>query len=221
MKKDLLLIHGLNQKKLSFWKFLGEFKNEYNVRYFHYSNTSTLSEIIEQLRDFIKSLESFHAITMSLGGIILRNYLAQHGTGGLGRVVMVGPPNAGAILLRNAVKDPMWRKFLGKLAVDVVEHEREYLPLKPEFEVGIIAGTKPVLLSPPVPKSYLEKFFDPTDSDGKVKIEETKLPFMKDFVTVDECHDLLMQNTEVLNYIKCFLCGGTFTSTKLEFSEKE
>lgn len=213
MKSNLLVIHGLNQLKFSFRNMLLELENDgYSIHYFSYSNKETIPEILMRLRQLLEQqgLQEYSAVTMSLGAIILRNYLAGFGTEGLNRAVMIGPPNRGAMLLRAAIKDRKWRLLLGRLIEDFLDHESDYLPLTPEFIVGIIAGTKAKITKPPIPLFYVNRFFDTTDSDGKVKIEETKIPFMKDFVTVNECHDSLLSNPEVIHYTKTFLSTGRF-----------
>ena len=215
MQKRLLIIHGLNQLKFSFRNMLLELeKDGYIIHYFSYSNKETIPEIVMRLRQFLEQqgVQEYFAVTMSFGAIILRNYLARFGTESLNHAVMIGPPNRGAILLRAAIQDRKWKLLLGRLIEDFLDHESDYLPLTPDFFVGIIAGTKVKVYSPPVPNSYINTFFDSRDSDGKVKIEETKLSFMKDFVTVDECHDLLLSSPEVVRYTKEFLNTGSFSN---------
>jgi len=150
------------------------------------------------------AVETVHFVTHSMGGILVRQYLATRVIPELGRVVMLGPPNQGSIAadrLRGApgydwLNGPAGRQ-LGKGA--------ESVPLQlpaAGFEVGIIAGTRTI---DPVTSVFL-----PDPDDGRVSVEDTKLEGMKDFVVVAHSHAFMMRADDCIALTIRFLRTGRF-----------
>jgi len=147
-----------------------------------------------------------HFVTHSLGGILVRQYLADNELPELGRVVMLGPPNQGSTAVDELgdlpgfdwVNGPAGRQ-LGKGADSVP------LALGPaEFELGIIAGTRSI---DPIASAVLD---DP--DDGKVSLEDTKLEGMDDFVIVEHSHAFMMRLQGPIELTIQFLKTGAFDS---------
>lgn len=151
-----------------------------------------------------KNATTIHFVTHSLGGILVRYYLQDHQIKNLGRIVMLAPPNKGSEVSDQMKDDFIYRTFLGPAGQEVGT-EKESLPnkLKPiPGEIGIIAGEKdgePWFL-PEIPGK----------DDGKVAVERTKLPEMKDFLLVKAGHTFIMRNETVINQILYFLENGGF-----------
>lgn len=147
-----------------------------------------------------------HFVTHSLGGILVRQYLADNELPELGRVVMLGPPNQGSTAVDELgdlpgfdwVNGPAGRQ-LGKGADSVP------LALGPaDFELGIIAGTRSI---DPIASAVLD---DP--DDGKVSLEDTKLEGMDDFVVVEHSHAFMMRLQGPIELTIQFLKTGAFDS---------
>jgi triacylglycerol lipase len=152
----------------------------------------------------VPGTDRIHFVTHSLGGILLRWYLAEYDISGLGRVVMLGPPNQGSLAadrMRNVpgydwLNGPIGRQ-LGKGPGSVP------LALPPaDFELGIIAGNRTI---DPITSAIL-----PDPDDGRVSVEDTKLEGMKDFIVVEHSHAFLMSMQEPIELTIRFLDSGEF-----------
>ncbi len=143
-------------------------------------------------------------VTHSLGGILVRSYLARHSIPELGRVVMLAPPNQGS-----EVVDKLGRLFLFKwingpagneLGTDATSMPNKLGPAN--FPVGIIAGDRSI--------NWINSLLIPGSDDGKVSIERTKLAGMSDHLVIHTTHPFIMQNREVIRQTIQFLRTGGF-----------
>ncbi|MEW8327938.1 MAG: alpha/beta hydrolase [Candidatus Thiodiazotropha sp.] len=154
--------------------------------------------------------EKIHFVTHSLGGILVRYYLQEHRIFDLGRIVMLAPPNRGSEVT-DEMKDGYWYRTIMGPSGQVLGTDENSLPntLKPiPGEIGIIAGRvdgEPWFL-PEIPG----------DDDGKVAVERTKLPEMKDFLVVEEGHAFIMLDDEVIRQVLYFLRHGEFDKSRPE-----
>lgn len=131
-----------------------------------------------------------HFVTHSMGGIIVRHFLAENKLPNLGRVVMLAPPNRGS-KMADVLSKLGWANDLLGPALKQLTTSKKSLPniiANPDYEVGIIAG----------------KF------DGKVSVKATKLETMKDFLVVPSAHSFIMDWDEVVVAVKNFLKKGKF-----------
>jgi hypothetical protein len=209
----VVLLHGLARSSLAMNKMQSKLRDAgfatVNVDY--PSRQHTVEELapmavnkgLEMCRA-IEGVTTIHFVTHSLGGILVRHYLAENEIPELGRVVMFAPPNQGSIAaddLRNVpgfdwVHGPVGRQ-LGK--------GDESVPLKlgpVDFELGVIAGTRSI---DPITSAVL-----PNPDDGRVSVEDTKVEGMTDHVVVSHSHTFMIRMRKPIELTIRFLKTGSF-----------
>ena len=143
-------------------------------------------------------------VTHSLGGILVRSYLARHSVPSLGRVVMLAPPNQGS-----EVVDKLGWLFLFKwingpagseLGTSTNSTPNRLGPAT--YPVGIIAGDRSI--------NWINSLLIPGRDDGKVSIERTKLAGMSDHIVIHTAHPFIMKNREAIRQTIYFLRSGSF-----------
>jgi pimeloyl-ACP methyl ester carboxylesterase len=164
-----------------------------------------LCEVLVSLEG--KPLPRLHFVTHSLGGVIVRYYLKHHRVERLGRVVMLSPPNQGSELVDLLKDSPVFKLWHGPAGQQLGTADRFLQDLGPvDFELGVIAGWK---TPDPVSRRFI-----PGPNDGKVGVERTKVPGMKDFLVVPFGHTFIMRQREVVHQIAHFLRHGSFRSER-------
>ena len=148
-----------------------------------------------------------HFVTHSLGGILVRYYLADHRLPELGRVVMLAPPNKGSEIANELGSVPGLGSLGGPAGLQLGTG-KDSIPLKlgpPWYEVGVIAGTRSIN---PIFSAII-----PEIDDGKVSVENAKLEGMVDFVALPHTHTFIMRSSDVIRQTVHFLRNGRFDRT--------
>jgi hypothetical protein len=149
-----------------------------------------------------------HFVTHSLGGILLRYYVANHESDfAIGRVVMIAPPNQGSEVVDNLRDVPGYTLFNGpagrQLGTGADSIPRTLGPVT--FETGIIAGTRSINL-------FLSQFL-PNPDDGKVSVESTRVEGMSDFITLPHSHPFILEAEDAIQQALYFIQHGRFDRT--------
>jgi pimeloyl-ACP methyl ester carboxylesterase len=148
-----------------------------------------------------------HFVTHSMGGILVRAYLAPGAPPNLGRVVMLSPPNGGSEIVDRVGDWRVFRWLFGPVAPQLGTRP-DSLPnrLGPaSYEVGVITGDR--IISP---AGWL---FIPGPSDGTVSIESAgRLDGLRDFIVMPHTHTFIMWRAPVAEEVEHFLRTGAFSA---------
>jgi pimeloyl-ACP methyl ester carboxylesterase len=171
------------------------------------STRRSLEEHAESLDRVIQNLqvEEVNFVAHSLGNLVVRRWLAMQETKPnaaprVGRIVMIAPPNQGAVMARLWRDNKLFGLVMGPSGKQLAQSWDEVAPTLaiPKCEFGIIAGNggyNPLL---------------PGDDDWVVSVAETKLEGAKDFATFPDNHGQLLGDERVHEAVTNFLLHGKF-----------
>jgi len=152
-----------------------------------------------------------HFVTHSLGGILVRYYLEHQKIPGLGRVVMLAPPNKGSEVVDSIRNLPGFETINGPAGAQLGT-DKDSIPSKlgpvTYYEVGVIAGSE--TFNPVLSQAL------PNPDDGKVSVENTKVEGMRDFIVMPYSHPFIMQSSAVIDQAISFIESGHFIHDVLE-----
>lgn len=210
----VVLLHGLGRSPLSMQLLAWRLEAAgFAVRNLGYdSRTAPIASLADVVGRGIEACQRagyspVHFVTHSLGGILVRVYFQRGVPPGIGRVVMLAPPNHGSEIVdrhRNAA----WFKWFTGPAGQELGTDADALPNRlnaTALEVGVIAGTR----------SSDPWFSSATAGDGKVSVASTRLHEMRDFLTVPHGHTFMMNTRTVAEETIAFLRHGKFDHAKL------
>ena len=201
--ETVVLLHGMGRTRASMWLMEVRLRSAgYTVLNFPYSAKATTMDLLsDNLRAFLaEKVETpvYHLIGHSLGNIVLRNGFKRGYPPGLGRIVMLAPPNRPADMARAFKDNPIYRWFTGDSGQQLASEEfYETLPVPPG-EFAVIAGDRGQRLT----------FKEP--NDGVVTVESTKLEGMKAWALVHHAHTFIMNSRQVALLCMQFLRHGNF-----------
>lgn len=209
-REQVVVIHGLGRSRVAMWPLARRIEAAgYDVHLVGYDSLgATVDEALAEVSEQIDaccaaSTVPVHFVGHSLGGLLIRAYLADHTVPGLGRVVMLGTPNQGTpVVDRN--RDAWWMQLAGPLANALgtgPDGFAKALPA-PTYPVGVIAGE--VSGGPGAAVQLTEP------NDGLVPVASTRLDGMRDFVVLNVGHSMMRHNEAVAQHTLAFLRDGRF-----------
>jgi hypothetical protein len=153
-----------------------------------------------------QSSEKISFVTHSMGGILVRYYLAKNTVPELFRVVMLAPPNQGSKVTDRFHKE-QWYKWITGPAGQQLGTGSNGIPgvLGPvSYETGVIAGDVHSPLD-----NWLSEII-PGEDDGKVSVDTARVDGMRDFIVLPYTHISIMKEPEVIIQTLIFLGAGKF-----------
>ena len=207
-RETVVLLHGLGRSKSSMWLLASRIEAAgFDVMRIGYNSLDAPPErIIASVSQEIdacckESPRPVHLVGHSLGGLIIRAYLAENELRTPGRVVLIAPPNAGTPLV-DAYRNSWWMDLAGPTAKSLGTEPDSFPNSLPaaDYPVGVIAGVRDARVVDLIPG----------DDDGLVPLESTKVAGMIDFVIVESNHAWMRYSQEVARQTIAFLRTGEF-----------
>ncbi len=148
---------------------------------------------------------SIHFVGHSMGGLLIRVYLAKYRPPRLGRIVMLGTPNGGSEVADILQRLAIYRAFYGPAGLQLSTQQDPVLRVLPpvDYDLGIVAGVGTI---DPI-SSFL---ILPRPNDGKVSVERTRLDGMTDHTIVRASHPGLLRHPAAIEQTIAFLRDGRF-----------
>lgn len=207
----VIVVHGLGRTPASMSVL--EYRLEsagYRVVSFGYpSRSEPIEVLVAMLADEVErccgdQAETVHFVTHSLGGILVRSYLADRPQPHQGRVVMLAPPSRGSVLIDTFEDSPLLRLILGPAAEEIGTDSTDVPARLPpvRFSLGVITGD---LSFNPLTSRII-----PGPDDGKVGVDNARVEGAADFLVLPATHTFIMNRTDVADATIHFLRNGRF-----------
>ena len=210
----VIVVHGLGRTSASMVVLATRLERAgFDVVRFDYpSRSEPMEALVDLLGEAISACcaeerTRTHFVTHSMGGVLVRSYLAQRPEPHRGRVVMLSPPSQGSEIVDAFAESPMLRSLLGPagstLGTDPTALAHRLGPVR--FRLGIITGDRS--LNP------IASWIIPGPDDGKVAVARARLDGAS-FLVLPATHTFIMNRGDVAAEIVHFLNHGRFQAER-------
>ncbi len=208
-EEAVVLVHGLGRSRASMavlaqrleWAGYGVVTVGYRSLSDHFPDqVATVRSVVERC---CAESPRVHFVGHSLGGLVIRGYLAETPPEQLGRVVLLAPPNQGSLFIDWLDEIPAATEVLGPvgsaLGTDTTDIPATLPP--PDYEMGIVAGTRSIH-----PIGHLAI---PGPDDGIVSVEQTRVEGVP-IIVLPRSHAFIMSSRYTAQAVIEFLTTGEF-----------
>jgi hypothetical protein len=208
-----VLLHGLMRTAncmSPLKQYLMHHGAQHVTRYSYASSRASILTHAAALIEYIESLPPKSQLSFvghSMGNIVLRAAIGHWNRNGdpvgvlsrMHRVVMLGPPNQGAVIAKRLAPTGVfgWINGPGGLELGVRWHELERQLGTPPCPFAILAGDLSSL--------WVHNPLVGPASDLLVRVDETKLAGCREFITLPIPHSTLMSDPRAMEAIRNFL----------------
>jgi pimeloyl-ACP methyl ester carboxylesterase len=209
----VVLLHGIFRTRRSM-AGLERFLKRAGYQVLNLGYRSTRKPIEELAADIHPAIENWanplsgkiHFVGYSMGGLVARYYIQHYKPVKLGRVVLLGTPNAGSPVADFIGNWKVYRAFYGPAGQQLKTDNNVFLQSMSAgaYEVGCVAGNRSI---DPISSAIIK-----TANDGKVSVESTKLPNMTDHIILPVSHTFMPTTRSVWEQVLHFILHGRFKS---------
>ena len=206
----MVVLHGIARTKRHMKWVASYLAKDFDVINLSYPSTKfTIEELTQIINKEITSNitqdhKKIHFVGYSLGGLMVRALIHKYSYDNLGRVVQIAPPNNGSEIADLVKNFRPFQKLFGPAGQKLITDQSKFGHIFGEvnYELGIIAGNFSI--------DPISSIFLPGSNDGKVSVESTKLPKMKDHVIIRVAHTLFPFSRKTHKHVLHFLLHGKF-----------
>lgn len=207
MSQDVLLLHGLSKDAAMMHPMQRALSQRgyccYNISY--PSTRLTIRGCAEFVLQKLQSLrvgredKLLHVVGHSMGGLVALTIMTQLNPNlQWGRVVLLGTPLQGSLLVKRLLKFSLYRWYYGQAGCEIADYGLLLPAIKQPL--GVIAGTLCDKLG-----FLVIKWLGRTGHDGRILIAETQVDCMTDFLEFPTTHPQLPKESGVILQVLSFL----------------
>jgi len=215
-KDYVVVLHGIVRSYRSM-RPLAKFLESHGYRVLNVDYPSTrisLESLVEHIHRLVLAFNEdhqrkIHFVGYSMGGLMARGLIHHHRPPNLGRVVQLAPPNQGSEVADFWKNNFLFKWIFGLGGQELGAKEKSFSRIlgPVDFELGIIAGNK---TWDPISSAMIEG-----PNDGKVSVENTKVPGLTDHIVIPATHTFIINNREAWEQTLYFLEGGKFSKATI------
>ncbi|MEN3355802.1 MAG: hypothetical protein V7640_3960 [Betaproteobacteria bacterium] len=204
--ETVLLVHGLWMHGLAMRLMQRRLEQRgHTVRTYSYPTVRlSLRDNAARLAHYCDTLscDRLHLVGHSMGGLVALKAAECLPQAKRGRIVLIGTPFADSHCGRRLERLPAGRYLLGKCMAEwLMQTQRHALA---DLDIGVIAGNGGFgmgrVIAPDLPRPH----------DGVIVVAETRVPGMRDHVTLPVSHTAMLLSREVVQQVCTYLKRGAF-----------